>query len=206
LAVVNYFTKEVNCKLVYCGPGLSGKTTNILQVYQNVNSKRRGRMVSLSTELERTLFFDFLPLDLGKIYGFRVRLHLYTVPGQVYYSSNRRLIFRGADGIVFVADSTLGRQEANVEALRDLSENMDFYGIKIQRFPYALQLNKRDELDTAPVPKMIRELSLKNEPVIRAVAVENRGVKETLSEVARQLLLQLKKELTPNLAENASTS
>jgi signal recognition particle receptor subunit beta len=154
-------------------------------------------MISLTTELERTLFFDFLPLDLGEIYGYRVRLHLYTVPGQVYYSANRRLIFRGADGIVFVADSSKSRQEANTEALRDLSDNLDFYRIDLQKFPYALQLNKRDEADRMPLPRMVRELSLKNEPVIQAIAVENRGVKETLSEVARQLLSRLKRELTP---------
>ena len=154
-------------------------------------------MVSLSTDLERTLFFDFLPLDLGMVYGFRVRLHLYTVPGQVFYSANRRLIFRGADGIVFVADSIPERKEANIEALRDLSGNLDFYGIEIKDFPYALQLNKRDEIGPMPVPEMIRELSLRNEPVIQAIAVENRGVRETLSEVARQLLRQLKEELTP---------
>lgn len=198
MAVVNYFTREVNCKLVYCGPGLSGKTTNILQVYQSVKSSRRGRMVSLSTDLERTLFFDFLPLNLGIVYGFRVRLHLYTVPGQVFYSANRRLIFRGADGIVFVADSMPERKEANIEALRDLAGNLDFYGIEIKDFPYALQLNKRDEIGPMPVPEMIRELSLRNEPVIQAIAVENRGVRETLSEVARQLLLQLKEELAPD--------
>jgi len=197
MAVVNYFTKEVNCKLVYCGPGLSGKTTNILQIYQNVKTKRRGRLISLSSELERTLYFDFLPIDLGRICGFRVRLHLYTVPGQVYYSASRRLIFRGADGIVFVADSSPKRKEANLEARRDLLRNLEFYGIDIDGFPYVLQLNKRDVLGPMKVGEMVGELALRGEPVIQAVAVENRGVRETLKVVARQLLRRLKYELSP---------
>jgi signal recognition particle receptor subunit beta len=197
LAVVNYSTREVNCKLVYCGPGLSGKTTNILQIYQGIKKDRRGKLVSLSTNSERTLFFDFLPIDLGTIYGFRVRLHLYTVPGQVYYSASRRLVFRGVDGIVFVADSNSDRSEANLEALRDLADNMNYYGLELDYLPYALQLNKRDEHEAMPIQEMIRDLNLRNEPVIQAVAIENRGVRETLTEIARQLLRHLKKELTP---------
>jgi len=195
VAFINYSSREVNCKLVYCGPGMSGKTTNIMQLYQNVKPELRGRMVSLYSEMERTLYFDFLPLDLGLIRGFRMRLHLYSVPGQVFHAATRRLVLRGADGVVFVADSERVRMDANYEALRDLKENLDYFGVDVRTFPYVLQLNKRDREQIHGVDYLARELRLVGEPVYQAIARENEGVRETLKDVARQMLLKLEKEL-----------
>jgi len=196
LAFINYSNGEVNCKLVYCGPGLSGKTTNILQVYRSVRPESRGRLVSLYTEMERTLYFDFLPIDLGLVARFRIRLHLYSVPGQVFYAATRRLVFRGVDGIVFVADSQIERMDANYEALRDLRMNAAHYGLDIETLPYALQLNKRDLENIHDVQFLTDELRSAGEPVYQAIAAENEGVRETLKDVARQLLLKLQGELT----------
>lgn len=196
MAFINYSNGEVNCKLVYCGPGLSGKTTNILQVYRSVRPESRGRLVSLYTEMERTLYFDFLPIDLGLVARFRIRLHLYSVPGQVFYAATRRLVFRGVDGIVFVADSQIERMDANYEALRDLRMTAAHYGLDVETIPYALQLNKRDLENIHDVQFLTDELRLAGEPVYQAIAAENEGVRETLKDVARQLLLKLQGELT----------
>jgi mutual gliding-motility protein MglA len=196
LAFINYSNGEVNCKLVYCGPGLSGKTTNILQVYRSVRPESRGRLVSLYTEMERTLYFDFLPIDLGLVARFRIRLHLYSVPGQVFYAATRRLVFRGVDGIVFVADSQIERMDANYESLRDLRMTAAHYGLDIETIPYALQLNKRDLENIHDVQFLTDELRLAGEPVYQAIAAENEGVRETLKDVTRQLLLKLQGELT----------
>jgi signal recognition particle receptor subunit beta len=195
VSYINYSRREVNYKIVYCGPGLSGKTTNILQVFRSARPDARGRLVSLYAEMERTLYFDFLPINLGEIRGFHVRLHLYSVPGQVCYSATRQLVFRGADGAIFVADSAKDRMDANLEAVADLQANLDYYGIDIERLPYALQLNKRDLEDAYDVDYMIDRLRLSGEPVYRAIASENQGVQETLKDVAGQVLHTLSHEI-----------
>jgi hypothetical protein len=152
--MINYASREINCKIVYYGPGLGGKTTNLEYVYGKVAPNTRGKLISLATETERTLFFDFLPVDLGTIRGFRTRFHLYTVPGQVYYNASRKLILKGVDGIVFVADSQGDRTEANIEAMHNLYDNMAAYGYDITRLPFVLQYNKRDLPNAAPLDEL----------------------------------------------------
>jgi mutual gliding-motility protein MglA len=151
MSMINYASREINCKLVYYGPGLGGKTTNLEHVYGKVAPNTRGKMISLATETERTLFFDFLPVDLGTIRGFKTRFHLYTVPGQVYYNASRKLILKGVDGIVFVADSQLERAEANVESMQNLYDNMSEYGYDLTKIPFMVQYNKRDLPNAAPI-------------------------------------------------------
>ncbi|HET7250102.1 MAG TPA: ADP-ribosylation factor-like protein [Gemmatimonadales bacterium] len=151
MSMINYASREINCKLVYYGPGLGGKTTNLEHVYGKVAPNTRGKMISLATETERTLFFDFLPVDLGTIRGFKTRFHLYTVPGQVYYNASRKLILKGVDGIVFVADSQIERMEANVESMQNLYDNMSEYGYDLTRIPFTIQYNKRDLPNAAPI-------------------------------------------------------
>jgi signal recognition particle receptor subunit beta len=151
MSMINYASREINCKLVYYGPGLGGKTTNLEHVYQKVAPNTRGKMISLATETERTLFFDFLPVDLGTIRGFKTRFHLYTVPGQVYYNASRKLILKGVDGVVFVADSQIERMEANVESMQNLYDNMSEYGYDLTRIPFVIQFNKRDLPNAAPI-------------------------------------------------------
>ena len=154
MSVINYASREINCKIVYYGPGLGGKTTNLEHVYARVAPDTRGKLISLATENERTLFFDFLPVDLGTIRGFKTRFHLYTVPGQVYYNASRKLILKGVDGVVFVADSQTDRQEANVEAMQNLYDNMAEYGYDITRMPFVIQYNKRDLPNAAPIDEL----------------------------------------------------
>ncbi len=151
MSMINYASREINCKLVYYGPGLGGKTTNLEHVYNKVAPAARGKMISLATETERTLFFDFLPVDLGTIRGFKTRFHLYTVPGQVYYNASRKLILKGVDGIVFVADSQVERMEANQEAMQNLYDNMAEYGYDLTKMPFVVQYNKRDLPNAAPI-------------------------------------------------------
>jgi mutual gliding-motility protein MglA len=151
MSVINYASREINCKIVYYGPGLGGKTTNLEHVYARVAPDTRGKLISLATENERTLFFDFLPVDLGTIRGFKTRFHLYTVPGQVYYNASRKLILKGVDGVVFVADSQVDRQEANIEAMQNLYDNMAEYGYDITRMPFVIQYNKRDLPNASPI-------------------------------------------------------
>ncbi|OGU15081.1 MAG: gliding-motility protein MglA [Gemmatimonadetes bacterium RIFCSPLOWO2_12_FULL_68_9] len=151
MSMINYASREINCKLVYYGPGLGGKTTNLEHVYQKVSPDARGKMVSLATETERTLFFDFLPVDLGTIRGFKTRFHLYTVPGQVYYNASRKLILKGVDGVVFVADSQIERMEANIESMQNLYDNMAQYGYDLTKIPFLIQYNKRDLPNAAPI-------------------------------------------------------
>ena len=151
MSMVNYASREINCKIVYYGPGLGGKTTNLEYVYEQVSPATRGKLISLATENERTLFFDFLPVDLGTIRGFRTRFHLYTVPGQVYYNASRRLILRGVDGVVFVADSQADRDEANVESMQNLYDNLSEHGYDLTKLPFVVQYNKRDLPDAACV-------------------------------------------------------
>ncbi|HJP56358.1 MAG TPA: GTPase domain-containing protein [Gemmatimonadales bacterium] len=154
MSMINYASREINCKLVYYGPGLGGKTTNLEFVYNKVAPGSRGKMISLATETERTLFFDFLPVDLGTIRGFKVKFHLYTVPGQVYYNASRKLILKGVDGVVFVADSQLERMEANIEAMQNLYDNMAQHGYDLTRLPFAIQYNKRDLPNAAPIAEL----------------------------------------------------
>ena len=159
MSMINYASKEINCKLVYYGPGLGGKTTNLEHVYGKVSPDTRGKMVSLATETERTLFFDFLPVDLGTIKGFKTRFHLYTVPGQVYYNASRKLILKGVDGIVFVADSQIERMEANIESMQNLYDNMAEYGYDLTKIPFVVQYNKRDLPNAAPIKDLQQQLN-----------------------------------------------
>ena len=154
MSMINYASREINCKLVYYGPGLGGKTTNLEFVYNKVAPGSRGKMISLATETERTLFFDFLPVDLGTIRGFKVKFHLYTVPGQVYYNASRKLILKGVDGVVFVADSQIERMDANIEAMQNLYENMTQHGYDLTKIPFVIQYNKRDLPNAAPVTEL----------------------------------------------------
>ena len=154
MSMINYASREINCKIVYYGPGLGGKTTNLEYVYGKVSPNTRGKLISLATETERTLFFDFLPVDLGTIRGFRTRFHLYTVPGQVYYNASRKLILKGVDGVVFVADSQAERAEANVESMQNLYDNMGAYGYDLTRMPFVIQFNKRDLPNAAPLHEL----------------------------------------------------
>ncbi|MFI5234319.1 MAG: ATP/GTP-binding protein [Gemmatimonadales bacterium] len=154
MSMINYASREINCKLVYYGPGLGGKTTNLEHVYGKVSPNARGKMISLATETERTLFFDFLPVDLGTIRGFKTRFHLYTVPGQVYYNASRKLILKGVDGVVFVADSQIERMEANIESMQNLYDNMSQQGYDLSKVPFAIQYNKRDLPNAAPLTEL----------------------------------------------------
>jgi mutual gliding-motility protein MglA len=192
LSFINFAAREINCKIVYYGAGLGGKTTNLQLIYQKTADQQKGKMISLATETERTLFFDFLPLDLGSVRGFKTRIHLYTVPGQVFYDASRKLILRGVDGIVFVADSQEQRMDANVEALDNLMSNLKEHGYDFNKIPYVLQLNKRDLPNILPVEMLSTELRRKNEPIVEAVAFQGVGVFETLKEIAKQVLTELK--------------
>jgi mutual gliding-motility protein MglA len=192
LSFINFAAREINCKIVYYGAGLGGKTTNLQVIYQKTADQQKGKMISLATETERTLFFDFLPLDLGSVRGFKTRIHLYTVPGQVFYDASRKLILRGVDGIVFVADSQEQRMDANVEALENLMSNLKEHGYDFNKIPYVLQLNKRDLPNILPVDMLATELRKKNEPIVEAVAFQGMGVFETLKEIAKQVLQELK--------------
>ena len=192
LSFINFAAREINCKIVYYGAGLGGKTTNLQVIYQKTADQQKGKMISLATETERTLFFDFLPLDLGSVRGFKTRIHLYTVPGQVFYDASRKLILRGVDGIVFVADSQEQRMDANVEALENLMSNLKEHGYDFNKIPYVLQLNKRDLPNILSTEALNKELRKKNEAVVEAVAFQGTGVFETLKEIAKQVLTELK--------------
>ena len=193
MTFINYASREINCKIVYYGPGLCGKTTNLQYIYDRTNPAAKGKLISLATETDRTLFFDFLPLDLGTVRGFKTRFHLYTVPGQVFYDASRKLILKGVDGVVFVADSQEARLDANVESLQNLEKNLMDHGFDLQAIPYVLQLNKRDLPNVATVDEMVGLLRRKDEPVIEAVAPKGVGVFETLKAVAKLVLSELTK-------------
>ena len=193
MTFINYASKEINCKIVYYGPGLGGKTTNLQYIYNKTAPDAKGKMISLATEADRTLFFDFLPLDLGTIRGFTTRFHLYTVPGQVFYDASRRLILKGVDGVVFVADSQRERMEANIESIRNLEANLRDHGLDLKTIPYALQFNKRDMPTASPVDEMYRILNFKREPTFEAVAPQGVGVFDTLKSVAKLILIELRK-------------
>jgi len=191
MSTINFAVREINFKIVYYGPGLSGKTTNLKQIYDQVPAESKGEMVSLATEDERTLFFDFLPLDLGKVNGFKTRFHLYTVPGQVFYNSSRKLILRGVDGVVFVADSAPDRLRANAESLRNLRENLQEYNLRIADVPTVIQVNKRDLPDALPMDMVNAVLNPEGRfQVFEAVASEFKGVFEPLRAVATMVLVQ----------------
>ncbi len=194
MSFVNYHTKEINCKIVYYGPGLGGKTTNIQHVYMKTKADK-GEFVRLNTDNERTLFFDFLPLDVGEIQGFRTRFHLYTVPGQVIYEASRKLILRGVDGIVFVADSQVNRMEANIESLNGLKENLEEQGYVFNKVPLVLQWNKRDLPNISPVSELSEKLNKYSLPEFEAIAIEGQGVFETLKLVTKKVLMNVKSGL-----------
>jgi signal recognition particle receptor subunit beta len=193
MTFINYASREINCKIVYYGPGLCGKTTNLQHIFESTAPQSRGKLISLATETDRTLFFDFMPLELGTVRGFKTRFHLYTVPGQVFYDASRKLILKGVDGVVFVADSQEERMDANVESLYNLEENLQTQGYDLMKLPYVLQLNKRDLPNIIPVEELTAELRRKEEPVVEAVASNGSGVFDTLKAVAKQVLTELRK-------------
>ena len=193
MTFINYASREINCKIVYYGPGLCGKTTNLQHIFESTAPQARGKLISLATETDRTLFFDFMPLELGTVRGFKTRFHLYTVPGQVFYDASRKLILKGVDGVVFVADSQEERMDANVESLYNLEENLQAQGYDLMKLPYVLQLNKRDLPNIIPVEDLAAELRRKEEPVVEAVASSGAGVFDTLKAVAKQVLTELRK-------------
>jgi signal recognition particle receptor subunit beta len=193
MSFINYSSREINCKLVYYGPGLCGKTTNLQFIYNKTNPDLKGKMISLATETERTLFFDFLPLALGQIRGFKTRFHLYTVPGQVFYDASRKLILKGVDGVVFVADSQIERMEANLESMDNLRINLREQGYELEKIPFVIQYNKRDLPNAAPLEEMRRQLNTLNVPDYEASAHDGSGVFETLKAVAKGVLTDLKR-------------
>lgn len=194
MVLFNYATKEITAKIVYYGPGLCGKTTNLQFVYDSLPSNNKSKMLSLATKTDRTLFFDFLPLDLGKIRGMRTKLQLYTVPGQVYYNSTRQLVLKGADGIVFVADSQDFALDANLESLQNLEDNLKRQGIRLREMPLVLQYNKRDLPNAMPVAEMSAEINKLGSPSYESVATSGLGVEETLKGITQLVLAHLVKK------------
>jgi signal recognition particle receptor subunit beta len=188
MSFINYSAREINFKIVYYGPGLCGKTTNLEHIYKVSKPEAKGKMVSLATETERTLFFDFLPLDLGEIRGFKTRFHLYTVPGQVFYDASRKLILRGVDGVCFVADSQEARMDANLESLENLRHNLEEQGFNLDELPYVIQYNKRDMPEVVAVEELSASLNPTQVPEFEAIAIDGTGVFETLKGLARQVI------------------
>ncbi|MCP5057804.1 MAG: GTPase domain-containing protein [bacterium] len=193
MSFINYSSREINCKIVYYGPGLCGKTTNLQFIYTKTNPDLKGKMISLATETERTLFFDFLPLALGQIRGFKTRFHLYTVPGQVFYDASRKLILKGVDGVVFVADSQIERMEANLESIDNLKVNLRDQGYELDKIPFVIQYNKRDLPNAAPLDELRRQLNTLGVQDFEASATTGEGVFETLKAVAKTVLSDLKR-------------
>jgi len=194
MALLNYSNREVNAKIVYYGPGLSGKTTNIDCIYKKLKPEQKGKLVSLATQTDRTLFFDFLPIELGEVKGFKTRFHLYTVPGQVFYNATRKMVLKGADGVVFVADSQRQMMDANIESLKNLEENLIAYGKTLETIPHVIQFNKRDLSNAVPLEEIYKKLNRFNAPFFEAVAVEGKGVMETLSAAAKMVLRNLREQ------------
>jgi len=188
MAVFNYAKKEIDAKIVYYGPAISGKTTNLQYIHQHLKPDQRGKMVSLATNEDRTLFFDFLPIELESVRGFKTRFHLYTVPGQVYYGATRRAVLTGADGVVFVADSHADRMEDNLASLKDLEDNMRYYGKKVETTPLVIQYNKRDLPDVLSIEELNQKINRLNSPYIESVAILGKGVFETLTMACRLVL------------------
>ena len=195
MVVVSYSGREINAKIVYYGPGLSGKTTNLEKIYDSVPESNRGRMVSMKTQTDRTLFFDLLPLDLGELSGMKTRFLLYTVPGQVYYNATRKLVLKGVDALVFVADSTPDKMAENRESLTNLEQNLKAYGLDLKTVPWVLQFNKRDLPEALPIDQMNRELNRWNVPTYEAQAANGTGVFETLRGVSKLLLAKISKDV-----------
>jgi mutual gliding-motility protein MglA len=193
MSFINLMAREINCKIVYYGPGLCGKTTNLQYIYERTNPDAKGKMISLATETDRTLFFDFLPLALGEIRGFKTRFYLYTVPGQVFYDASRKLILKGVDGVVFVADSQIARMEANQESLENLRTNLAEQGYSLDKLPFVMQYNKRDMPDIATVEELREALNPTMVPEFEACARTGVGVFDTLKSVAKLVLTELKK-------------
>jgi len=193
MSFINYSSREINCKIVYYGPGLCGKTTNLQYIYKKTNPDSKGKMISLATETERTLFFDFLPLALGEIRGFKTRFHLYTVPGQVFYDASRKLILKGVDGVVFVADSQIERMEANIESMENLRLNLAEQGYNLDAVPFIIQYNKRDLPNVVPLDELKKSLNPKGLLNFEAVATDGTGVFDTLKSIAKLVIMELKK-------------
>lgn len=193
MSFINYSSREINCKIVFYGPGLCGKTTNLQYIYKKTNPDSKGKMISLATETERTLFFDFLPLALGEIRGFKTRFHLYTVPGQVFYDASRKLILKGVDGVVFVADSQIERMEANIESIENLRINMAEQEYDLDKIPFVIQYNKRDLPNVVPLEEMKKTLNPRSVPDFEAVAMEGAGVFDTLKAIAKLVIMELKR-------------
>ncbi len=193
MSFINYSSKEINCKIVYYGPGLCGKTTNLNYIYSHIRPEAKGKMISLATETERTLFFDFLPLSLGEIRGFRTRFHLYTVPGQIFYDASRKLILKGVDGIVFVADSQVDRLDASIESFENMKENLREQGYDLAHIPYVVQYNKRDLPRIVPVEDLRKILNINGVPDFEAIATKGVGVFDTLKAIIKLVLIELKK-------------
>ncbi|HYA88615.1 MAG TPA: GTPase domain-containing protein [Nitrospirota bacterium] len=193
MSFINYSSREINCKIVFYGPGLCGKTTNLQWIYKKTNPDSKGKMISLATETERTLFFDFLPLALGEIRGFKTRFHLYTVPGQVFYDASRKLILKGVDGVVFVADSQVERMEANIESVENLRVNLNEQGYDLDKTPFVIQYNKRDLSNIVPLDEMKKALNPRGVPDFEAVATDGSGVFDTLKAIAKLVIMELKK-------------
>ncbi|RKZ28750.1 gliding-motility protein MglA [bacterium] len=198
MSTVNFATREITCKIVYYGPGLSGKTTNLLFIHKKIPAKHRSDMVSLATDGDRTLFFDFLPLVTHAVKGFKTKFQLYTVPGQVFYNATRKLVLQGVDGIVFVADSAWNRMNDNHESFINMKENLEDYEITLEEVPYVLQFNKRDLPDAAPVDYMNNLLNREKQrvPTFESIAITGKGVFETLNAISRMVLVKLINELT----------
>ena len=193
MSFINYSSREINCKIVYYGPGLCGKTTNLQYIYNKTNPEAKGKMISLATETERTLFFDFLPLSLGEIRGFKTRFHLYTVPGQVFYDASRKLILKGVDGVVFVADSQVERMEANLESIENLRTNLAEQGYDLDKIPFVIQYNKRDLPNASSMDELRKALNLRLVPDFEGAATNGLGVFDTLKAIAKLVLIELKK-------------
>ena len=193
MSFINYSSREINCKIVYYGPGLCGKTTNLQYIFKKTNPEHRGKMISLATETERTLFFDFLPLSLGDIKGFKTRFHLYTVPGQIFYDASRKLILKGVDGIIFVVDSQIERMDANIESFENMKVNLKEQGYDLANIPYVIQYNKRDLPNVVPVAELKKVLNVDGVPDFEVVAAAGGGVFETLKAVVKLVLIELKK-------------
>jgi signal recognition particle receptor subunit beta len=193
MSFINYMAREINCKIVYYGPGLCGKTTNLQYIYERTNPEAKGKMISLATETERTLFFDFLPLSLGEIRGFKTRFHLYTVPGQVFYDASRKLILKGVDGVIFVADSQIERLEANQESVENLRTNLAEQGYSLEKIPYVIQYNKRDLPNVVAVEELRPLVNPMNVPDFEANARAGVGVFDTLKAVSKLVLNELKR-------------
>jgi signal recognition particle receptor subunit beta len=195
LSFVNYGSREVNCKVVYCGPGLSGKTTNLQHIHAKVDPATRGKLISLTAGRDRTLFFDFLPIELGNVRGFKTRFHLFTVPGQAFYNQSRKLILRNADGLVFVADSQIERLEANLESLESLEAMLAEQGQTLSGMPLAIQYNKRDLPNIIPVPDLDAALNPHGVPAFPGCAIKGEGVFDTLKGVAKLVLADVRKKM-----------